>query len=49
MEINIVGKIITVIIVVSTTIMLGIMLGAYMLANIDFEKYNRDFIVEFAE
>lgn len=46
MKKNIVGKVITVILVVSTTIMVGMILGMYMLSNIDFDKYDKDYIVE---
>lgn len=46
MKKSIIGKIITVIVVVSTTVMIGMTLGLYMLSNIDFDKFNSNPMIE---
>lgn len=44
MKKNIIGKIIVVLLVVATTIEVGITIGYYMLINMDFNKYNTSVI-----
>lgn len=44
---NIIGKIITIILIVSSTIMIGMYLGICILVNTDFNKYN-NYIIEVA-
>lgn len=46
MKKNIVGRIITVLVIVSATIQVGVTIGYYMLANIDFNKYNTNYNIE---
>ena len=49
MKKNIVGKIITILLIVSTTIMIGITIGICMLSNIDFDKYDNNPVIEIAK
>ena len=45
MKKNIIGKIITVVAIISVTVEMGVFLGCYMLLNIDFNKYNTKYEV----
>lgn len=46
MKKNIVGKIITIISIVCVTIEVGVTIGYYMLAKMDFNKYNINYNIE---
>lgn len=46
MKNSIVGKVITIITIISLTVEVGIGIGYYMLANMDFNKFNTNYKVE---
>lgn len=46
MKKSIIGKIITIICIVFATIQIGVVMGVYILSNVDFDRYNTEYKIE---